>query len=91
MSQEIIASVDLMSIGSRRQSRTRFTRDGKDVTADISNLMIIRYPGDDDFYLLYCDQNGNELSDTVHETVDRAMAQARFSFGVEKGDWVTGK
>lgn len=87
MGEEIIASVDLAAIGSRRQSRTKFTRDGKDVTQDISKLLIVRYPGDEDYYLFYCDKDDNELSDTVHETIDKAMAQAHFSFGVETDDW----
>jgi len=54
-------------------------------------LRIIRYDGNSDgnsnFYLFYCDIHGNELTDTYHETLDSAVAQAEWEFGILPNEW----
>ena len=50
-------------------------------------LAICRFPGDDGYYLLYLDDEGTALTDTHHATVEQAMHQAEFEFGVKRGDW----
>lgn len=42
---------------------------------------------DKGFYLFSLDENGNELADTWHETVDDAFAQAEYQFGLNPADW----
>jgi hypothetical protein len=37
--------------------------------------------------LFYFDANGTCLTDTWHETIQQAKAQARFEFEVEESDW----
>jgi hypothetical protein len=39
------------------------------------------------YYLLYLDDQGEEMTDTYHETLDAALAQANAEFGVTKGEW----
>ena len=52
-----------------------------------SQLVIAQLPPDQGYYLLYLDLQGRELTDTYHETLDRAMAQAQWEFSVEPGEW----
>ena len=58
---------------------------GEDVTAQIASVEIDE--GDRDCYLFYFDANGNCLTDTWHETLERAKAQALFEFAIDEDDW----
>ena len=51
-------------------------------------LQITKYADDPGFYLLYFDPDGKELTDTYHDSVEQAMAQATREFGVEPAEWV---
>ena len=50
-------------------------------------LQVVQYAEDPGFYLLYLDQNGQELTDTYHETLAGAFEQARWEFSVESTEW----
>jgi hypothetical protein len=51
-------------------------------------LRIVQYAGKDEgLYLLYCDETGHEQADTYHKSLDAAMQQAEFEFGVKPGEW----
>lgn len=52
-----------------------------------SELLVVRYPDDAGYYLLYCDENGSELTDTFHESLESALAQAEWEFQVKPGEW----
>jgi hypothetical protein len=54
-----------------------------------TELRIAQFPGAHEVYLFYCDDTGLELSDTLHETVARAMEQAELEFCVRPDDWET--
>jgi hypothetical protein len=43
-------------------------------------LAIVRYPGEDNVYLFGIDDNGQGQSDTWHETVEDALAQAEYEY-----------
>ena len=50
-------------------------------------LAIVSY-GDGSYYLFYYDSDdGEEITDTFHESVEAAMEQAKFEFGVTSGEW----
>jgi hypothetical protein len=51
-------------------------------------LRIVQYDGDSGVYLFYCDESGREMTDTWHDDVEQAMAQADFEFSVAQTDWV---
>jgi len=51
------------------------------------SLAIATYPGDAGYYLFYCDADGQELTDTWHETEDDALGQAEFEFRVQPHEW----
>lgn len=42
---------------------------------------------DGGFYLLYLDGDGECTTDTWHQSLEAAKAQANFEFGLEEGDW----
>ena len=50
-------------------------------------LRIVQYNSDPGYYLFYCDESGSEMTDTYHDSVQEAMAQAEFEFGVEAEEW----
>jgi hypothetical protein len=52
-----------------------------------SELRIVKYADDPGFYLFYCDNTGKELTDTYHDTLEGAMAQAEWEFGVKENEW----
>ena len=47
---------------------------------DFQGLAIARYDSDPGYYLFYCDAAWNVVTDTFHDTVDAAIAQAEFEF-----------
>jgi hypothetical protein len=48
-------------------------------------LAIIEYEPGGPYYLSYCDQNWHSLTDTWHETLEEAKAQAAFEFeGIDR-------
>jgi hypothetical protein len=54
-------------------------------------LMIVQIPPDlEGFYLLYLDDKGNELTDTYHDSLEQAQAQAVWEFGVDPDEWEAG-
>ena len=52
-----------------------------------AELQIVKYPGDAGFYLLHFDDKGEELTDTYHDTLEDAQAQAEWEFQVKVSDW----
>lgn len=50
-------------------------------------LRIASYPGDAGYYLLYLDEAGRELTDTYHESMEDALAQAEWEFGIKPEEW----
>lgn len=60
--------------------------DGKPVEA-AAELRVMQFEGDSGFYLIHLDKNGEELTDTYHETVEQAFEQAHFEFGIARDEW----
>jgi hypothetical protein len=56
-----------------------------------SSLRIAQYPGDSGYYLLYLDAFGEELTDTYHDDLASAMAQAEWEFGAKPSEWAAAK
>jgi len=54
-------------------------------------LRIVQYPEDPGYYLLYFNESGEELTDTYHESMTQAMAQAEWEFGIQPGEWHAGE
>lgn len=52
-------------------------------------LIIAQLPSDPGYYLLYLDERGNEINDTYHESLEKALDQAKWEFNVEFDEWQT--
>lgn len=50
-------------------------------------LRIVRYEGEPSVYLFCCGDDGVELTDTWHETVEGAMRQAALELRVRADEW----
>lgn len=50
-------------------------------------LVIAQLPPDEGFYLLYLDENGQEITDTYHDGLKQALDQAKWEFNVEPEEW----
>jgi hypothetical protein len=50
-------------------------------------LRIMRYSDGAEYYLLYLDDNGTELTDTCHESLEAALEQADWEFNVKANEW----
>lgn len=68
------------------ESKTKHMIGGESVQLTAS-LQIVQFEGDDAFYLLRLDVDGNELTDTFHESLQSAYVQADFEYGVQEADW----
>lgn len=71
---------------SRITGKTRHYR-GDGLLPPAQRLEIVQVPPDNGYYLLYLDEDGAEMTDTWHESIDRAMDQANFEFGLVPGEW----
>jgi hypothetical protein len=53
-----------------------------------SRLAIAHYPDQSGFYLFYCDAMWSVLTDTWHESIDAAVAQAEFEYKGSSNAWI---
>lgn len=60
---------------------------GDDPVPVPAELRIVQYSSDPGFYLFYCDESGSEMTDTYHDSMSEAMAQAEFEFNVQEAEW----
>jgi len=55
-----------------------------------SELLIAQIEPDEGYYLLYLDNEGREITDTYHSSLEEALAQAEWEFGVKTDEWQKG-
>jgi hypothetical protein len=60
---------------------------GSKVLPKPHSLSVCQYVNDPGYYLFYYDAEGRELTDTYHDTIESALAQAQYEFGVDPRDW----
>jgi hypothetical protein len=60
---------------------------GSEPISPPSLLRIVQYEGDPGFYLLHFDADGNELTDTYHDSMDDALEQADWEFQIKPHEW----
>ncbi len=69
--------------------KTVHYRGGGELPKPLS-LCIAQFDGDPGFYLLYFDAEGNELTDTYHDSIDAALKQAEWEFEISPSQWSDG-
>ena len=67
--------------------RTLHRVNSKDFSPFVS-LEIAQYPEDSGFYLLHICSDG-AVVDTHHESMEEAIHQAEFEFGVQSNEWIS--
>jgi hypothetical protein len=65
---------------------TRHTVNGVEIPK-VSSLVIATY-ADGDYYLLYLDAKGSELTDSCHDSIEAAKSQAELEYGIAPDRWV---
>ncbi len=86
MSAYRVVQAVTLSAKHRPTGRTRHYRDGALIQAPAA-LKIAKCLDSTGYYLLYLDQTGSELTDTYHESLEAAVDQAEWEFGVSRSDW----
>jgi hypothetical protein len=81
---KIVAEIDIA--GRRPTGKTRHTVEGVPITGG-AMLRIVLLAGDKSYYLIHYDKNGNEIADTCHDTIQEALEQAEFEFGLTADEW----
>jgi len=66
-------------------------RHGESVLPTPQSLEIAKYPDVSGYYLFYLDGNFEQLTDTFHDDLKSAFAQAEWEFGVKESEWVSPK
>ena len=51
-------------------------------------LRIVQFSGEYGFYLIRYSSGGQELTDTLHDSVQDALVQAEFEYGVSPNLWL---
>lgn len=76
--------------GKTRHTQGNLTPEGLVSTSELPpphELVIAQLPPDEGYYLLYLDDLGNEITDTYHDSLGQALAQAEFEFRVQPEEW----
>jgi hypothetical protein len=86
MSDYSILMKIILSTQNQPTEKTQHFR-GEEKIAVPDSLQIVKYPDDVEYYLLYLDKEGNELTDTYHDQLEDALAQAEWEFSVSPEQW----
>jgi hypothetical protein len=68
---------------------TTHRRDGR-ILPKPASLVIAQTADQPGFYLVYLDEAGEEMTNTYHDDLERAFAQAKAEFGVGPAEWSSG-
>jgi hypothetical protein len=82
--EQILGEVEISAIA--QTGNTRHTINGVPVTNE-SKLRLVRLAGDTSIYLIHYGLDQTELTDTCHDSIEEALEQAKFEYGLEKSDW----
>ncbi len=65
---------------------THHHRDGQ-LLPSAAKLQIAQYKSEPGFYLIYLDKNGKEMTDTYHDSLEKAFKQTEFEYQVKPEEW----
>jgi hypothetical protein len=86
MNQPIILCRVKLTPSHRVTGKTRHFH-GTEELPTPSQLRVAQYRDDPGFYLFYCNDQGNEITDTYHDSLEHALSQAEWEFGVRPDEW----
>jgi hypothetical protein len=82
-----VYSYIILTNTNNKTDNTRHFVDGE-LLDNFYGLAIYKFDGGQGFYLYYCDENWNEVTDTYHETIEAAKRQAECEFTNTINSWV---
>jgi hypothetical protein len=82
---EVLSSA-LIDAMCRWTSQCKHSVAGKQI-GPVSALAICQYSDAEGYYLLYCDSSWGVITDTWHETMERANEQAEFEYQGISRNW----
>jgi len=84
MSYTVLKQINLEGFEPTGKTRHFF---GNELLSKPSFLQIAKYDDDPGYYLFYLDSDKDVLTDTYHETIDKAFEQAEWEFGIKLVNW----
>ena len=81
----VLASVRLAT--RHKPTKRTIHRLGNELLPVPSELRVVQHPGDPGFLLLYLDEHQQEITDTYHLSLQAALEQAEFEFGIKPDEW----
>jgi len=60
---------------------------GGELVGPACGLAVCQYPGEDSFYLFGCDSSWETITDTWHQSLEEAQAQAEFEYAGVSVTW----
>ena len=89
MEFKIFYKVNLDPSVHKRSGNTKHFRDDRLIDKLPSYLQIEDNPDvDNEVYLIHYDEKGDDIADTLHDSIEEAMEQANWEFNVQKEDWI---
>jgi hypothetical protein len=86
MSYKVLKRISLDGINTTGKTKHYF---GNEELPKPVELQIVQYDGDTGYYLFYLNKDGEEMTDTYHDTIEAAFRQAEWEFNIKQDEWVT--
>ena len=80
--EKVLAEMAI-SESQRKSSPVRHYRNSNYVSDQIARIKVVQFDEDSGYYIVYFDQEGNELNDTFFDTTELLKKNIKFEFGVE--------
>lgn len=87
MTSALIVRRVTLGVGHLRTGNVRHYGGGKLLSTPMS-LMVVEF-GPGQYNLIHLDEDGQEMTDTFHESVTDALSQAEIEFRVKPTEWRT--
>lgn len=81
---QILGEVDVTVVSPT--GNTMHTVDGAPISPT-AKLRLVQIAGDESVYLIHYGLDDRELTDTCHQSVEEALDQAEFEYGIRSSDW----
>ena len=86
-SDEVIIRIVQLGVQHTDTGKTSHFRHGKRLGLP-TILKIVQYKGESGFLLVRYDESRAEMTDTFHESIELALEQAEWEYGVKPTEWI---
>ncbi len=90
MKFKVYYKIDLNPSTHKRTGKTNHYRDDKLIEFLPTYLQIEDNPDvENEVYLIHYDYQGNDMADTLHDSIKDAMEQAEWEFSIKDSEWTS--